>query len=218
MRVLMIDDHIMFMQGLKNLLAVLAPEFSVDTADRVGVAVELATETRYGLVLLDWHLGDGTGEAAIARLRAAGCAARVVVLSGETSPNLIRQVVELGAAGFISKQYSSESMLKALRVVLGGGIYLPPDALRDLAGTGSAVPRASAELVDVGKRFAELTPRQVDVYRAAARGLPNKLIARELGIAETTVKSHLSVVFGVLGVQNRTQAAYQASREGFRVG
>ena len=144
--------------------------------------------------------------------------ARVVVLSGESSPRLIRSVVELGAAGFISKQYSSESMLNALRVVLQGGIYLPPDALRDGSGSGSATPRASTELVDVGRRFAELTPRQVDVYRAAARGLPNKLIARELGIAETTVKSHLSVVFGVLGVQNRTQAAYQASREGFRVG
>jgi DNA-binding NarL/FixJ family response regulator len=218
MRVLMVDDHVMFLQGLKSLLTVLAPEFSVDMADRISRAADMASTADYDLVLLDWHLGETTGEAAIAKLRAAGCIARVVVLSGETSPLLIRQVVELGAAGFISKQYSSENMVQALRVVLDGGIYLPPDALRDVASGRSPTTRASTGLVDVGKRFSELTPRQVDVYRAAARGLPNKLIARELGIAETTVKSHLSVVFGVLGVQNRTQAAYQASREGFRVG
>ena len=218
MRVLMIDDHVMFLQGLKSLLTVLAPEFSVDTADNIEMGVELSRVNRYGLVLLDWHFAEGTGDTAMARLRSSGCTARVVILSGETSPKLIREVVELGAAGFISKQYSSETMLKALRMVLNGGIYLPADVLRDVAGTAAAIPRQTSDLVDIGERFAELTPRQVDVYRAAARGLPNKMIARELGIAESTVKSHLAVVYGVLGVQNRTQAAFQASREGFRIG
>ena len=67
MRLLMIDDHVMFMQGLKGLLAVLAPEFSVDTADRLDGAIEMTSGSRYDLVLLDWHLSDGTGEAAITR-------------------------------------------------------------------------------------------------------------------------------------------------------
>ena len=66
-------------------------------------------------------------------------------------------------------------------------------------------------------RFAGLTGRQIDVYRAAARGLPNKLISRELGIAESTVKTHLTAVFAVLGVRNRTEAAYQASRDGIPI-
>lgn len=215
MRVLMIDDHVMVLQALKNLLALAAPQLVVDATDQLTTAVEMAAVTGYDIVLLDWHLSDCDGEAAIRRLRDVGCGARIVVLSGTTNPRLIHRVIDLGAAGFIPKKYSSETMLDALGVVLNGGIYLPPEALTEsYAGSNARHEKADAN----GALFEGLTPRQVEVYRAATRGLPNKLIARELGIAESTVKSHLSVVYGVLGVANRTEAAYQASREGFRVG
>jgi DNA-binding NarL/FixJ family response regulator len=216
MRILMIDDHVMFLQGLKSLLNVLAPEFLVETSDRLDRAVTMAASESYQLVLLDWHLGECDGAAAIGRLRSVGCLARIVVLSGETRPSLVHEVIELGAAGFISKQHSSEVMLEAVQTVIKGGVYLPPEALRDFSEPPRAVA-AAGELVEIGKRFSELTPRQIEVYQAAILGLPNKLIARKLGIAESTVKTHLSVVYGVMGVQNRTQAAYQACREGFRV-
>lgn len=222
MRVLMVDDHVMFLQGLKTLLSLLAPELKVDTAAALSDALQMASTSSYELVLLDWHLNDCDGEESMRRLREVGCAARVVVLSGETQASLIRRTIDQGAAGFIPKKYSSEVMLAALKVVVSGGIYLPPEALRESGPDAAAPPaagrREQAGLVDIETRYAGLTPRQVDVYRAAARGLPNKLIARELGIAESTVKTHLSVVYAVLGVTNRTQAAYQASREGFRVG
>jgi len=212
----MIDDHVMVLQALKNLLALAAPQLVVDATDQLTAAVEMAAVTGYDIVLLDWHLSDCDGEAAIRRLRDVGCGARIVVLSGTTNPRLIRHVIDLGAAGFIPKKYSSETMLDALGVVLNGGIYLPPQALTETyAGrNGRHEPAADSNVA----LFDGLTRRQVEVYRAATRGLPNKLIARELGIAESTVKSHLSVVYGVLGVANRTEAAYQASREGFRVG
>jgi len=140
-----------------------------------------------------------------------GCAARIVVLSGETSTALIRRTVELGAAGFIPKTYSSEMLVSALDKVLGGRVFLPAEGLPT-----AVVPRAQTDL-EHDPRFAGLTSRQIDVYRAAARGLPNKLIARELGIAESTVKTHLSAVFAQLGVRNRTEAAFQASRDGLRI-
>lgn len=213
MRVLMVDDHVMFLQGLKNLLSLLAPALSIDTSDALNHAVGLAGVGSYELVLLDWHLADADGAQAIQRLRDVGCTARIVVLSGETRPALIRTAIELGAAGFIPKKYSSELMLSALQVVLEGGIYLPAEALREGAGESGPAPTTPAR-----DALAELTPRQRDVYRAATRGLPNKLIARELGIAESTVKTHLSAVYAALGVNNRTQAAYQASREGIKVG
>lgn len=213
MRVLMVDDHVMFLQGLKNLLSLLAPALSIDTSDALNHAVGLAGTGSYELVLLDWHLADADGAQAIQRLRDVGCTARIVVLSGETRPALIRTAIELGAAGFIPKKYSSELMLSALQVVLEGGIYLPAEALREGAGESGLVPTTPAR-----DALAELTPRQRDVYRAATRGLPNKLIARELGIAESTVKTHLSAVYAALGVNNRTQAAFQASREGIKVG
>lgn len=223
MRVLMVDDHMMFLQGLKTLLNVLAPDLNVDTAVRLVDGLQMASATAYDLVLLDWHLDDDSkekdGAQSMQRLREVGCAARIVVLSGETKPSLIRQAMEAGAAGFIPKKYSSEIMLAALNVVVSGGIFLPPEAMNDEpAGAVTHKRRASDALVDVESRFVELTARQVEVYRAAARGLPNKLIARELSISESTVKTHLSVIYAVLGVSNRTQAAFQASREGFRVG
>ena len=212
MHVLMVDDHLMFLQGLKNLLSVLAPELRVDTSGELSHALQLVQLSSYDLVLLDWHLAESDGASSLRRLRDAGCTARIVVLSGETDAALIVRSVELGAAGFVPKTYSSEMMVAALAKVLAGQIFLPAEVLRVSApGAGPASGNTSHLLKG-------LTTRQRDVYRAAARGLPNKLIARELGIAESTVKSHLTAVFAELGVRNRTEAAYQASRDGVDIG
>lgn len=215
MRVLMVDDHVMVLQGLKNLLGLMVPGLQIDTASAIGPALAMAAETRYDLLMLDWYLEGCTGADAITRLREIGCTARIVVLSGESDPQLVRTAIELGAAGFVPKRYSSEAMLAAMNKVLQGGIFLPPDAA---PGPGSTAAAGSPLLVEAEQRLAGLTPRQVDAYRSAARGLPNKLIARELGIAESTVKTHLAAVYAALGVRNRTEAAYQASREGIRIG
>lgn len=215
MRVLMVDDHVMVLQGLKNLLGLMLPGLQIDTASAIGPALAMAAETRYDLLLLDWFLDGCSGAESIARFREVGCAARIVVFSGESDPQLVHRAIELGAAGFVPKRYSSEAMLSAMNKVLQGGIFLPPDAA---PGPGSVAPADNAGLVEAEQHLVGLTPRQVDVYRSAARGLPNKLIARELGIAESTVKSHLAAVYLTLGVRNRTEAAYQASREGIRIG
>jgi DNA-binding NarL/FixJ family response regulator len=219
MRVLMIDDHVMVLQGLKNLLCAMVPGLQVDTASAIGPALDMTAGVRYDLVLLDWNLDGCNGADAMQRLRDVGCAARIVVLSGDSDSQLVHTAIELGAAGFVPKRYSSEAMLSALDKVLKGGIFLPPDMP---SGHVAAAPGAAPALVEAEQHLSSLvpglTPRQVDVYRAAARGLPNKLIARELGIAEATVKTHLAAVFAVLGVRNRTEAAYHASREGIRVG
>jgi DNA-binding NarL/FixJ family response regulator len=215
MKVLMIDDHAMFLQGLKSLLGLVAPQLEIDTADTMAEGERLVAQSPYELVLLDWHMADVDGEETIWKLREAGCTGRIVVLSGETDTATIRRTVDHGAAGFIPKRYTSELMLNALDIVVRGGIYLPPEVLNQPrpAPTGR-----HGMLIDPSQRLAGMTPRQIEVYLAAARGLPNKLIARELGIAESTVKTHLSAVYGMLGVRNRTEAAYQASREGFKVG
>jgi DNA-binding NarL/FixJ family response regulator len=212
MHVLMVDDHLMFLQGLKNLLSVLAPELRVDTSADLSNTLQLMALSSYDLVLLDWHLAECDGELALSRLRDAGCTARIVVLSGETSAALIRRAVELGAAGYIPKSYNAEMMVAALRKVLSGQIFLPAETL-------SAEPSSrQRNQSDTARRLATLTARQADVYRAAARGLPNKLIARQLGIAESTVKTHLTSVFAALGVRSRAEAAYQASRDDIDIG
>ncbi len=221
MHVLMIDDHVMFLQALKSLLNMLAPDMVIDAASNADTAVEMASAQRHDLVLLDWHLEEANESAAvdtIARLRDVGCVARIVVFSGDTGASLIRTAIDRGAAGFIPKKYSSELMLSALDVVLKGGIFLPAEAVATPIAPQAGAGRSPDDAAELQRRLAELTPRQLDAYRAAARGLPNKLIARELGVAESTVKTHLAAVYSVLGVHNRTQAAYQASRGGIRVG
>lgn len=210
MKILMVDDHVMFLQGMCNLLGVLAPEHQVDVACEFGTAVQMTQITTYDLLLLDWHLADRDGDDSLRRLRDLGCTARIVVLSGENARALVERSIELGAAGFIPKTYSSEMMLAALTQVLGGRIYLPANVA--LSPRAAAQPDRAAQA-----RLAEMTPRQVEVYRAAARGLPNKQIARQLDIAEATVKTHLTAVYAALGVHNRTEAAYQASRDGVRI-
>jgi DNA-binding NarL/FixJ family response regulator len=211
MKILMVDDHVMFLQGMRSLLGVLAPEHHVDVAADLALALQLTRLTTYELLLLDWHLADHDGDNSLIRLRDEGCTARIVVLSGEHGRGLIERSIELGAAGFIPKTYSSEMMLAALTQVLAGRIFLPAEATHGSPPKhdGDGAPGAATQA-----RLAGLTPRQIDVYRAAARGLPNKLIARQLGIAEATVKTHLTAVYGVLGVRNRTEAAVQAARDG----
>lgn len=212
MRVLMVDDHLMFLQGLKNLLGVLEPGLETELSETARHAVEMASLVAYDLVLLDWNLEDGKGAMIIERLRDVGCKAKIVVLSGETDAALIRQAIEAGAAGFIPKRYGSQLMVSALNRVLEGQVFLPPEALQKSAAATPPRPPES------DPRLSVLTERQRDVYRAATRGLPNKMIARELGITESTVKTHLTAVFAALGVRNRTEATYQASQEGLRVG
>ncbi len=216
-RVLMVDDQVMFLQALKTLLGLLAPQFTVDSSVNISDGLEMAASTQYDLVLLDWHLRDNDGPESMRRLREVGCTARVIVLSGDVGPVLIRRAIDDGAVGYVPKTYSSELLLAALEVVINGGVYLPPEALLDGRPYGGERAQDNGGLIDVQDRYPSLTPRQTEVYRAATRGLPNKLIARELGIAESTVKTHLAAVYSILGVANRTQAAFQASREGFRI-
>ncbi|WP_213957446.1 response regulator transcription factor [Variovorax sp. dw_954] len=224
MNLLMVDDHMMFLQGMKNLLNVLVPELRVETTGDMAHAVQLVQLTEFDIVLLDWHLSDCEGTESIRWLRDAGCTARIVVLSGETNATLIRHSIELGAAGFIPKKYSSEMMVAALRHVLAGRVFLPSETypargIGSAAGAGApAAASGPHSETALDPRLAGLTARQMAVYRAATRGLSNKLIARQLDIAESTVKAHLSAVYSALGVRNRTEAAYQASREGMHIG
>lgn len=211
-RVLMLDDHVMFLQGLRSFLCALRADLLIDTAATMTRALQLLRSATYDLVLLDWHLDGGSGEKSVRRLRDSGCMGRIVILCGEMDSTLPRNCAARGISGFVPKTYSAEQLLSALGQVLDGKIFSPPEVQAQEDESIFGAPGAGAD-----PRFAKLTSRQVEVYRAAARGLSNKHVARQLGIAETTVKSHLAIVYTVLGVKNRTEAAYQASGSGRRI-
>ena len=211
MNVLLIDDHEIVWNGTRRLIERLASEidasvpFAFDAVRDVPSAQQLPAN-RFDLVLLDYHLPGTSGVAALRAVKAHFEATPVCMQSAESAPQRVREVIEAGAAGFIPKSYGLDEMEAALRVVLRHRVYLPAEFLLTDQATRSGEPdELSRE--DLGRFLkVELSPRQRQVLTLAIRGTPVKLIARQLSIAEGTVKVHLSMVYRALGARNRTDA------------
>jgi DNA-binding NarL/FixJ family response regulator len=142
----------------------------------------------------------------------------VLVLSGNSDPAAIRHMLELGVQGYIVKTSSPDVVLNAVRLAVSGGIYVPPEAM-DAAVSSIPVPffskaNGSNGLTTKERLATVLTERQIDVLKLLAKGRPNKLIARELGISEGTVKIHLAAIFRALHVRNRLEALVAAQHLG----
>ncbi|WP_342129822.1 response regulator transcription factor [Hydrogenophaga sp. OTU3427] len=215
LRVLVVDDHALFREGMRLLLRSMEMGLQVDLAATCIAGVEMAHAAGYDLILLDWHLNGLEGLDAVEALRTAAPMARLVVLSGEKSAAVVQSAIDHGAAGFIPKDSSPDALLHALQTVVWGGIYLPPSALA-LLGESLDAPLAPGDQA-LSAAFPDLTERQLDVLGAALRGLSNKLIAKELGITDGTVKTHLNAIFRLLDVKNRTEAVYEVARRGVRI-
>ena len=203
MRVLLIDDHPLFREGLKGLLLGLEPSVRVEQASSIAAAGSLQGQA-FDLVLMDLNMPGSQGMEALSRAKALFEAAAVVVVSGDESPETIQNSIQHGAAGYVPKTTDPSVTIQALRLVLAQGTYLPPEAFRQ---PGTPAPAAAASTPNWPK---ELSPRQLAVLRCLLQGKPNKVIAREIGIAEGTVKAHLWAVYQLLGVSNRAQAMYRA--------
>lgn len=211
MRVLLIDDHPLFREGLKGLLLGLEPSVQVEQAGSVDAAEALQGQA-FELVLMDLQMPGSQGMEALSRTKALFEASAVVVVSGDESPSTIQRAIQHGAAGYVPKSSDPSVTIQALRLVLAQGTYLPTEALRHPAGGDAAPspPEPTAHPSHSPNWSQELSPRQLSVLRCLLQGKPNKVIAREIGIAEGTVKAHLWAVYQLLGVSNRAQAMYRA--------
>jgi two-component system, NarL family, nitrate/nitrite response regulator NarL len=211
MRVLLVDDHELIWNGTRRLLErVLAELPGSQPLDFVPVrelraALALGAE-RFDLILLDYHLPDAQGLAALQQMQAGFEGTTICMVSGESGAAHIRAVLDAGAAGFIPKSYGEAEMAMALRLVLLHKVYAPAEFLfnEDIVRGRDADEVASDQLANFLKT--ELSTRQRQVLALALQGLPNKTIARRLEIAEGTVKVHLSMVYKALGVKNRVGA------------
>ncbi len=136
----------------------------------------------------------------------------VVVMSGEDDAASVREALERGALGYIPKSSSPQVIVHALRLVLSGGTYVPPEIMGGAAGSATrGEPGGAQDLERLG-----LTARQTDVLALLVAGKSNKQICRELGLAEGTVKSHLAAIFKALGVSTRVQAVIAAGKLGIK--
>jgi DNA-binding NarL/FixJ family response regulator len=203
LKILSCDDHDLFRSGLR---LVVEDVSEVTTLIEARSATELwqalAEHADLDLVLLDLGLPDCNGLETLARLRSEQPVLPVAIVSGEEDPDVMREVLDHGAAGFIPKGSTREILAQALRLVLAGGVYVPPDAL-----TARPPARPSVRADDPRRERAEaLTPRQREVLALIAKGLTNKEIAGVLGIALGTVKAHVAAGFDALDVTNRAEA------------
>lgn len=207
MKIILADDHALFREGARHLLQQLSGEdIQVLEAATCQEAIAHADQNEdVDLALLDLHMPGVTGVECVVHFQAAHPEVPVVVLSGSESRPNVQAVLDVGALGYIPKSSSSQVMLSAIRLVLSGGIYLPPLVMDQEL---SIVPQVALR----GQLPCCLTERQMDVLKLLAAGKPNKLIARELGLGEGTIKVHLAGIFRALEVNNRTEAVMEAQR------
>lgn len=215
MKILIVDDHPLVREGVRHTLASLQRDVAVLEASHANEAFDLAAQhPDLDLIMLDLGLPGLPGLAALEELRQRGCTAPVVILSGSCERADVIAALNTGAMGFIPKLSSSDLLVQALRLVLAGGIYIPPQALGMLDGPGVAgAPGAAGpkSLQQLG-----LSERQLQVLSLIAQGKPNKVIAGDLAIAEPTVKAHITEILRALQVTNRSQAMIVARRFGVR--
>lgn len=201
-RILIADDHPLFRTAMREAMSGEAADISeagsFDDASKI-----LERDSSFDLVLLDLTMPGVSGFSGLMYLRAQYPALPVVVVSANEDPTTIRRCMDFGASGFIPKTLDVEKMREAVRTVLAGGAWSPPDV--DLAGPDDGSAKLAA-------RLGTLTPQQVRVLMMLSQGLLNKQIAYELGVSEATVKAHVSAILAKLGVESRTQAVIAASK------
>lgn len=239
MKVLLVDDHPLILSALQTVIRGLGDDVTVVSTAGAGEARRALRESAdFDLVLLDLQLGDADGFDVLAELRQKHPALPVVVVSASDRGSDVIRAIDLGAMGYVPKRSSNETLFDALRLVMSGGIYVPPIALGgtpapaakggdtvpdvmrvqpqvDIA-IGEVAPQAGAQAPSALDRIG-LTPRQTEVLGKLLQGKPNKIIARELNLSVETVKDHVAAVLRALGVSSRTQAVIAVSdmtREG----
>jgi DNA-binding NarL/FixJ family response regulator len=199
--VVIADDHPLVRRALAQLLEA-ADEIAVlATASDGGEAVAAALEHSPDVVLMDLEMPGQNGIEATQALTSAGSEAKVVILTTFSDRKRILAALDAGAVGYLLKDAEHEEIIRGVRAAAAGDAPLAPRAAREMLAERARPHTESG-----------LSARELEVLRLVARGLPNKLIARELEISEKTVKAHLTSVFSQLGVTDRTQAALWAQR------
>jgi DNA-binding NarL/FixJ family response regulator len=207
MDVLLVDDHPILHETLRAVVASVAPDAHFHGEMDLGGAISRARQLKgLELVLLDLGLPGFSGIEALIRLRKVLPRVRVLVISATEDSASVRAALDAGAVGYLPKTTEPKVIAEALRTVLAGGSYVPPQAM-------GAVPQVKTPhtLADLG-----ITERQADVLKLVTKGHSNSEIARQLNIAENTVKQHAHAAYRALGVSSRTEAMVTLAKMGIK--
>ncbi len=219
MKILLVDDHPLILSAVQSVISQLDHALELTGAQSAEQArTALQSQGDFDLLLLDLALGEVSGYDLLVELRSAYPALPVVILSATERISDVIRVIDAGAMGFVSKRSSHEELVQALKTVMSGGLHVPQNLLdmQRSADNGHALPLSGHPMAvtaaSKGKQPQELlaefglTPRQGDVLGLLLKGMPNKLIARQLDLSVETVKDHVAAVLRALNVSTRTQA------------
>lgn len=216
MKILIIDDHPLFLEGIKPVIDKLGDSLELLTADCCETALELISQhSDLSLILLDLQLPDRDGFFVLEASLKLNPDLPVVILSASTQRAEMQRALKAGAKGFICKSSSPSMVVNAIGLVLAGGFYIPPEMV--MVGNFSAIAdNTDSALENNSRQSINLTPRQLEVLclLADGSGRSNKEIGRMLGCCEATVKAHVTSILKSLGVKNRMQVSKAAEKLG----
>ncbi|VAW83383.1 Nitrate/nitrite response regulator protein [hydrothermal vent metagenome] len=211
LRVLLIDDHTLFRVGLEGLLA----HRNIEVIASIGEGregLQRAEELKPDIVLLDMRMPDINGIGVLRKLRESGFRNPVVMLTTSTDERDLVESLRNGAQGYLLKDMEPDQLVMALRDIVDGKTVVAPD----LAPVLAKVVQGDGSLPNETSPFDELTPRESEILCLLAEGQSNKVIARNLGISDGTVKLHVKAILRKLGVHSRVEAAVIAVEQGLR--
>ncbi len=215
MKLLIVDDHGLVREGLKAILgqSELKAE-CLEAWDEISIWHCLKKHPDVNLVLLDIQLPGLSGMDLLKRIAKERPAMPIIMLSADHDSNTVSQALQWGASGFMPKNSLNQVLISAIRLVLAGGVYIPPEALLKSVPKPKPAPtnKAALQLDSLG-----LTNRQLDVLRLLVKGLSNKRISRQIDLAEATVKIHIRGILRTLSVTNRTEALVKLTEMGYQI-
>lgn len=209
MRVLLIDDHALFRVGLLELLE----RRGIEVIDAVGdtdVGLQLARDCGPDVVLMDLRMPEQTGIELLKQMRAQGIDRRVAMLTTSTEESDVIRSLQAGATGYLLKDMEPDELVAALRDIREGKTVVAPE----LTGVLARAVRQETEAPREEPAFSDLTPREMEILCHLAGGQSNKVIARELGISDGTVKLHVKAILRKLNIHSRVEAAVIAVERG----
>ncbi len=219
MKILIADDHELFLNGLEFILI---SEFSdaqiVKAKSYIDIFDKLENNSNFDVIITDLAMPGANWLDAIMHMHDLVKNTPIIIISAVFDKEILQKTLEIGVAGYISKSSSNAVILSAINLVLAGGVYIPNELLSNKIGNKELteeIKRLKDFESKPNKTDKKLTSRQIDVVKAISRGLSNKVIAYELGLTEGTVKVHITVIFKVLGVTNRTAAVMEAVKQGY---
>ena len=208
MKLLIVDDHGLVREGLKAIVGQSDLQAQcLEAWDEASIWQRLSQHVDMDLVLLDIQL---PGLSSIVKERPQ---LPIIMLSADHDSDTVSQALQLGASGFMPKSSLNQVLISAIRLVVAGGVYIPPEALLKSVPKPQAAPapKPVVSLDSLG-----LTNRQVDVLRLLLKGMSNKLISRQIDLTEATVKIHIRGILRALNVTNRTEALVKLTEMGIR--